>query len=440
MGLEPSDGASREPYRDCFDHHRPVDAARVNEGKTPMENAKHIGCMSALAVALGVGMAVANPPAVALAAPGDSGKGSSSGDSSPSSSSGNSGSTSSDTPSAKSAATNDAPSRHRLNPPGETAMSSSGGPQTNTTADSSGLALTTAVLTPSTSTSSTGRAGTRATPETSGTDPRQRGEARPGSGSTPVTTSANPAVVNAAAADPTVRDSSLDFSRVVEAGASSLASTTQSAAATPAALTAAPVSSTAAALAPPTPVSMVIAPTRADPVSRIVSTLINAVLSPFASPPPTAPVLPQADLILLAFARRESEQAVFNLSTVNPLAGQTTNGLVMDTGGSTSEDTSSAVDPGFISSTHNFGLFSTTSAADPDDNNFVAFVFESPIFTFVLTSGADPEDNLGFGAASTGVAGQTVGTFISPFLNFSIAIPIEDPFAELFTELVRLGF
>jgi len=143
---------------------------------------------------------------------------------------------------------------------------------------------------------------------------------------------------------------------------------------------------------------------------------------------------------MLAFARRESEQAVFTPSTVNPLAGQTTNGLVTDTVGSTSADTSSAVDPGFISSTHDFVLFSTTSAADPDDNNFVAFVFESPLFTFVLTSGTDPEDNLGFGAASTGVAGQTVGTFISPFLNFSIAIPIEDPFAELFTELVRLGF
>ena len=119
-----------------IDHHRPVDAARVSERKPPMENAKHIGCMWALAVALGVGMAVANSPAVALAAPSDSGKGSSSGESSPSSSSRHSGSTSSDTPSAKSAlsATNDAPSRHRrpLNPPGETAASSSGGPQTST--------------------------------------------------------------------------------------------------------------------------------------------------------------------------------------------------------------------------------------------------------------------------------------------------------------------
>jgi hypothetical protein len=101
--------------------------------------------------------------------------------------------------------------------------------------------------------------------------------------------------------------------------------------------------------------------------------------------------------------------------------------------------TSAAVDPDFITSTHDFVLFSTTSAADPDDG-YVAFVLQTPLFTFVLTSGADPEDNLGFGVASIGVDGSTVGTFISPFLDFSIAIPIEDPFAELFTELVRLGF
>jgi hypothetical protein len=100
----------------------------------------------------------------------------------------------------------------------------------------------------------------------------------------------------------------------------------------------------------------------------------------------------------------------------------------------------SAVDPDFISSTHNLGLFSVTSAADPDDNHYVAFTFSTLIFTFVLTSGTDPEDNLGFGAASTGVAGHTVGTIISPFGNFSVGIPVTDPFAELFTSLVRAGF
>ena len=277
-----------------------------------MENAKHIGCMWALAVALGVGMGVANAPAVAFAAPADSGTGSSSGGSSPSSSSRHPGSTSSDTPSAKSglSATNDAPGRHRrpLNPPGETAVSNFGGPQTRTTTGSSGSAATTAALTPSTPTSSNGRAGTRATPETPGTDARQRGGAtfRPGSGSTPAKTGPNPAVVNAAAADPTARDSSPDFTRRVAA-------------------LAAPVPSTAAApaMAPALPASMVITPPPADPVSRIVSTLIDTVLSPFANHAPTAPVQSPADFTLLAFARREFEQAVSTPSTrVNPPAGQ----------------------------------------------------------------------------------------------------------------------
>jgi hypothetical protein len=387
-----------------------------------MENAKHIGGIWALAVALGMGMAVANPPAVALAAPADSGKGSSGG-SSPSSSSRDSGSTSPDTPSAKTAvsATNN-PARHHprpLNPSG--AVNSSAGPHANTTTGSSASEATTA-LTPSTSASSKGAATTAATPDAPGTDARRSGRvtSRAASGDPSMKTSPKPLAVDAPTADATARPSLLDAIRGVPPGRPSFASTTPSAAATPA----------------PT----VIAPTPADPVSRIVSTLVNAVLSPFADSAPTAPVQSPAAWTLLAFARREFEQAFFMPSTtVNPLAGQTTNGLVTDTVG-TSEDTSSAVDPDFISSTHNFGLFSVTSAADPDDNHYVAFVFSTPIFTNVLTSGADPEDNLGFGAASIGLPGHTVNTFISPFLTFSIAIPVTDPFAELFTELVRLGF
>ena len=81
-----------------------------------------------------------------------------------------------------------------------------------------------------------------------------------------------------------------------------------------------------------------------------------------------------------------------------------------------------------------------TSAADPDDNHFVAFVLRTPFFTDVLTSGTDPEDNLGFGAASIGVAGHTVNNFTSPLLNFALGIPITDPLAPLFTALVAAGF
>jgi hypothetical protein len=138
---------------------------------------------------------------------------------------------------------------------------------------------------------------------------------------------------------------------------------------------------------------------------------------------PSAPLRTAAAFTAFAAARREFEPSTPASSPAAPAV------------------TTSATDPDFITSTHGFfGLFSVTSAADPDDNHFVAFVLRTPFFTNVLTSGTDPEDNLGFGAASVGVAGHTVNTFISPFLTFSIGIPIEDPFAALFTELVRAGF
>jgi hypothetical protein len=179
----------------------------------------------------------------------------------------------------------------------------------------------------------------------------------------------------------------------------------------------------------PVAATSVVTPAPADPPSRGVSTLINVDPAPNDNDAPPAPVRELAALSLLTGAGREFEQSDTASTTVNPPTGQVT-----------TEAASPAADPGFISSTRSFfGLFSITSAGDPDDNNFVAVVFQTPFFTNVLTSGTDPEDNLGFGAASIGVAGQTVNTFISPFVTFSIGIPIEDPFAELFIELIRLG-
>jgi hypothetical protein len=384
-----------------------------------MENAKHIGGICALAVALGVGMAVANTPAVALAAPGDSGKdsssdGSSSDGSSSSGSSRDSGSPSSRKPSAKTAlsTTND-PASHNprpLNRPG--AVNRSGDPDTSTATGSSASAASTA-LTPSTSTSSTGAATKPASKDAPGADARQsdRVTSRSATGNTSVKTGPNPLMVNAPTADVTTRPSRRDTTRVVPAGKPSFVSTTPSAATTP-----------------------------ADPLSRLVSTAINAVLSPFANSAPTAPVQSPAAWTLLAFARREFEQARTPSTIVNPPPRPINNGLVTDTVGVRSAVASPAADPGFISSTRNFfGLISLTSAGDPDDNNFVAVVLRTPFFTNILTSGADPEGNLGFGAAGIGVPGHTVNTFISPFLTFSIAIPVEDPFAELFIDLIRLG-
>jgi hypothetical protein len=136
----------------------------------------------------------------------------------------------------------------------------------------------------------------------------------------------------------------------------------------------------------------------------------------------TSPTVVKAAATSVPGARRESRPTTINQPTAPTV-------------------TTAAADPDFITSSHGFfGLFSVTSAADPDDNNFVAFVLRTPLFTDVLTSGTDPEDNLGFGAASTGVAGHTVNTFSSPVLNFSLGVPVTDPFAVLFTSLVRAGF
>lgn len=102
---------------------------------------------------------------------------------------------------------------------------------------------------------------------------------------------------------------------------------------------------------------------------------------------------------------------------------------------------SAVFDPDFVSNTHDFGLFTLIDAADPSDG-YVAVVFQSSLFTDILTSGADPEGNLGFGDAGIGVDGETVNTFISsvfPDLNSTFSLPFEDPFADLFTWLVQLG-
>jgi PPE-repeat protein len=92
-------------------------------------------------------------------------------------------------------------------------------------------------------------------------------------------------------------------------------------------------------------------------------------------------------------------------------------------------------DPNFGIQTSNFGLFSTTSAADPDDN-YVATSISTPLFTSTVTSGF--ERTLGLGAP-----GQTILTFqspVAPILNGGIALPVTDPLAPLFTALLPLGF
>lgn len=104
-------------------------------------------------------------------------------------------------------------------------------------------------------------------------------------------------------------------------------------------------------------------------------------------------------------------------------------------------DANALADTGFISNVTNFGLFTTTTAADPGEG-FVAFVLNVPLLgvTDILTSGADPADNLDLGEAGMGMAGWTVNTLTTPIFEFTLGIPVEDPFADLFTLLVQLGF
>jgi PPE-repeat protein len=92
-------------------------------------------------------------------------------------------------------------------------------------------------------------------------------------------------------------------------------------------------------------------------------------------------------------------------------------------------------DPNFGIQTSNFGLFSTTSASDPDDH-FVATRISTPLFTANVTSGFER-------TLSLGAPGQTILTFqspVAPALNGGIALPVTDPLAPLFGALLPLGF
>jgi hypothetical protein len=112
------------------------------------------------------------------------------------------------------------------------------------------------------------------------------------------------------------------------------------------------------------------------------------------------------------------------------------------------DDVTPGVDTDFMSGPlQDFGLFTDQSFADPDDNEFVATIVSNQSFTDVLTSGADPSDSLaGFGApgdTGIGVVGETINTFIDPSdpaLDSTIVLPFTDPLAQLFTDLLPLGF
>jgi PE family len=117
------------------------------------------------------------------------------------------------------------------------------------------------------------------------------------------------------------------------------------------------------------------------------------------------------------------------LQSLNNLASQLAGAL-----GLPPPTTPVPADTNLLSQTTNFGLFTNTATADPDDG-YVATRFSSPLFTAAATSGF--EESLG-----RGVPGQTLLTFqspVAPFLNGGIALPVTDPLAPVFTALLPLG-
>jgi hypothetical protein len=82
------------------------------------------------------------------------------------------------------------------------------------------------------------------------------------------------------------------------------------------------------------------------------------------------------------------------------------------------------------------GPLTQTALADPDDHNFVGESLSSPLFSLTATSGAEP-------ALGVGQVGKTILAFqspVAPFLDHSIALPVTDPLAPVFTALLPLGF
>ncbi|MBW0013674.1 MAG: PE family protein [Mycobacterium sp.] len=128
------------------------------------------------------------------------------------------------------------------------------------------------------------------------------------------------------------------------------------------------------------------------------------------------------------------QQSLNNLaSRLAPIAQQPAE-LLAATLGLSPATTPVPGDSNFMVKTTNFGLFTNTVSADPDDN-YVATRFASPIFTDTLTSGF--QETIGAGAPRETI--NTLQSPIFPFLNSSFALPVTDPLAFFFSALLPLG-
>jgi len=317
-----------------------------------MGNAKYIGRVGALAVALGIGVAVANTPAVALAEPADSGAVSGSSDSSPSTASG---SIERSTGSPISQVTSPSGSSHRVTRSAAPGVAvGTGGARTSAKTSEHADTATPEKKSASPPEAATPTANNPAAPETSAADapaanqPVKSEEASPADVTSRQPTSwsagsskasgndTRPSASVSAPAPQAVRPSKFDAAEVVSRTGQQLSAKPVSEAEGALSTFAAAPSWTDAEHNTVVPVQA--APTAAarpdpeDAASGMVASLVNAVLNPFAAGAPAAPVEPPTMWTLLAFVRREFKPTVSNEApTVNPLAGQITNGLVTDT-------------------------------------------------------------------------------------------------------------
>ena len=292
-----------------------------------MGDVRFIGRMGAWAFALGIGAGLAATPWVASAQPSDSGSSSSaaSQDATPAGTSTAKGSSAS-APSARSRSTEastGSPTRGAISPRHAATRSAEPGVALGTGGARRGS------TTPGDADTGATRPVTGLKASAADVTSHRRGRwssAGSGKASGNDTGASALASVPASGTGPT---SKVDGDRVVADAVRRPASTTPSVAST-ATTTKAAVFSAVTRAATAAVSSSDAAPTPVSVVSDIASTVVNA-LSPVANDAPRTPVEPPTLWTLAAFARREFEQAVSQAPTVNPLAGQITNGLVTET-------------------------------------------------------------------------------------------------------------
>ena len=320
-----------------------------------MGYSRYIGRVGAVAIALGIGAALGATPWLASAEPSTSGSSMHSASTAPSSDSSSTGAATSRT-GAVSGKSDSAPStasgstqKSTESPIGQVRSksasdTSSASSQPATRSAERGVAVSTGGADTSSPTGSSRSAGAAATTAASGSKPDSTDATAPAqpttapatSGTTAAKTTRSAAVANTHASRTTAPASGVDATRVVAAAVQMPTAPLVSAAATTPVPTAATMDIAPDVKVSRLPAAATTTTALTDPpetVVEIVSSVVDAVLSPFASgTAPGEPAQTPALWTLAAFARREIDQAFSNPQpTISPMAGSTSNGLVVDT-------------------------------------------------------------------------------------------------------------